>query len=397
MKIAHFVSNFPQSNANEAYGKSLAAYNLCKELSKIGHQVHVLTISNEKKNTINGYDGIIVHRYKSQISYNSEGMSLDILFDSLKYDFDIVHIHSGISMTLIAGYFYSVLKRKPLIITWHGDSVRDPKSNRYVGFVPRIAAYFYRYWINLVLARANRIISVSKAYKSESQFLEKYSGKVIVIPNGVDIKSLENPFSKDECKNKLGLKGKKIILFLGSLYDIKGPQVLVKSIPDVIRNETDIQFVFVGGGDLAKYESIAEELSVKEYTKFVGYVTKDKSLYYKASDIFVLPSLSECFPLVLLEAMACELPIIASEVGGVSDLIKNGNTGVLIAPDQPRSLAISINSLINKENSKLIKKIIDNSIDVVKKYTWRDISIKTDTVYNKVCSNKIDKMCSNEN
>lgn len=382
MKIAHFVSNFPQNNLGEAYGKSLAAYNLCRELFKQGHQVHVFTISQGNKNITEENEGVKIHRYKPLASYKSESISFRIFTDSLKYDFDIIHIHSGISVTVLAGYLYAVLKKKPLIITWHGDSVTDSKSNRYVGLVPRIAASLYKYWINIVLSRADRIISVSKAYINESRFLKKYQNKITIIPNGIDMKSLETQCSKEECKNKLGFDGKKVVLFLGSLYDIKGPQVLLKAIPEVIKNEKDVVFVFAGGGDIEKYKSLAEKLNIAKHTKFVGYVTKEKPIYYKSADVFVLPSLSECFPLVLLEAMACEVPIVASKVGGVPDIIEDGKNGMHFLSNNHTDLGRILLHLLSDETSR--KKIGFASKAIISRYSWKTIAKETETLYQNV-------------
>ena len=380
MKVAHFVSNFPTGEESEAYGKSLAAYNICLSLARKRHDVYVFTISENKKDCVEDYKGIKVYKYRSLFGYRSEKFSFKILYKPLDFDFDIVHIHSGISITVVGGFRYAMKKRKTLVITWHGDSIREPEYGRYTGIIPSIATYFYKYLADKVLAHSDAIISVSESYIYESRFLGKYRDKIIVIPNGINLEEFDIPYSKEECRDLLKLdKEKNIILFVGSLHPLKGPHILLKAIPKVIRKNRDTLFVFVGGGDIDRYKKLSEELGVREYVKFTGYVDKNKPFYYKASDIFVLPSFLECLPLVILEAMACGVPIVASKVGGIPDVVKDGWNGLLVPPGDSEALANAIIYLL--ENEDIRERMGKNGRERVKNYSWDKIAEETEKVY----------------
>lgn len=380
MKVAHFLSNFPLAKDTPVYGKSLAAYNVCKELSKRGHEVTVFTNTDPKSNSLHQLDGITVCNFSSVVGYKSERFSTKILFEPLKQDFDIIHIHSGISVPTYAGYRYARKKQKPLIITWHGDSVRNPDIDRYMGIIPAFASFAYGYLAKKMLDRSNRIISVSQSYIAESKFLGSYKKKIRYIPNGVQLEDFNISYTKEECKLKLDLNGKFIILFMGSLFPIKGPDILIKAIPAVIEKCDKILFIFAGGGNVARYQELADQMNLKKFVKFLGYVGDEKKYYLAASDIFVLPSFAECFPLVNLEAMASGIPVIASNVGGVSDAIIDNVNGILIPPGDSEKLADAILKLIN--NSELRINLGQNGKKMAADYSWAHICKLTEDLYS---------------
>lgn len=379
MKIAHFVSNFPKNNDSEVYGKSLAAYNICLSLAKRGHEIHVFTVSNDKENSFEDHGNLKIHRYKSSIRYKSEGFSYKILNDPLNYDFDIVHVHSGISIAVLAGYRYSVKKKVPLVVTWHGDSIRG--YGRYKGAIAGSASFFYKHILaKKVLKHAKSIILPSEYYIDVSQFLGDYKNKVVSIPNGINLEEFNVPCSQEECKKRLGLTGKKVILFVGSLYPLKGPHILLKAIPKVLEEEKDLIFVFMGGGNIEEYKKLSEELNVKEKVRFTGYTQGElKIAYYKASDIFVLPSTVEVFPLVLLEASASALPMIVSDLDTFKCIVKDGYNGIFTKMRDEESLSAAIIHLLKNED--LMKNMGTNAKKEIKNFSWGKIAETTETVY----------------
>jgi glycosyltransferase involved in cell wall biosynthesis len=379
MKIAHFLSNFPLIKDSPAYGKSLAAYNVCKGLVNRGHQVTVFTNTDPKSDSLYQFDGINIYNFSSRMGYKSERFSIGILFEPLTMDFDIIHIHSGISVPTYAGYRYARKKGKPLIITWHGDSIRNPDIDRYTGIIPGIASYSYKYFGERFLDHSTKIISVSEAYIASSKFLGAYQQKIRVIPNGIQLNDYSINHTKEEYKIKLGLKDEIVILFMGSLDPIKGLDILFEAIPTIIKNYKNILLVIAGGGKLRYYQNLANQSNISGYVKFLGYIKEEKIDYLAASDIFVLPSYAECFPLVNLEAMASGLPIIASNVGGIPDVIVDRVNGLLVPPGDPEKLADAIIQLIKDPQFRLDlgnegKKIAEN-------YSWSNICKLTEDLY----------------
>lgn len=380
MKIAHFISNFPTKERDQVYGKSLAAYNLCKELVDRGHEVHVFTISESNGEFFQNYEGINVHSYRPILGYRSEKISVKILTDPSNYEFDIIHIHSGISISLLAGYLLAKRTKKPLVITWHGDSIRVPDQGRYCGPIAGPATIIYKYVIHYILQHADAIISVSSKYVEGSQFLKPYEKKINCIPNGINIEDFHPTGPKENIKKNLGLEGKMVVLFLGSLFPIKGPDILLRAVPAIIKKENCVKFVFAGGGDSQQYINMARDLGISNYVRFPGYLNQNEKLaYLQASEIFVLPSRMECFPLVCLEAMASGLPVIASNVGGIPDAIKDNENGLLIHPGDHQVLSNSILLLLNDD--QLRKDLGEKGRITANFYSWAAIAEETVNVY----------------
>jgi glycosyltransferase involved in cell wall biosynthesis len=389
MKIAHFISNFPTKERAQVYGKSLAAYNLCKELVDRGHEVHVFTISESNHEFFQNYEGINVHSYRSITGYKSEKISVKILTDPSNYEFDIIHIHSGISIPLLAGYLLAKKTSKPLVITWHGDSIRVPDQGRYCGPIAGPATIVYKYIIHSILRHAAAIISVSSKYIERSQFLKPYENKIKCVPNGISIEDFHRINPKGKTQKYLGLEGKKVVLFLGSLFPIKGPDILLRAIPTIIQKENDTIFVFAGGGDSQRYIDMARDLGIADYVRFPGYLNQnEKVAYLQATDIFVLPSRMECFPLVCLEAMASGLPIIASNVGGIPDAVQDNENGLLIPPEDHQSLSNSVLVLLN--NDQLRKGLGEKGNAMAGHYSWTAIAEETAEIYQGLVSGSND-------
>lgn len=385
MRIAHFISNALKNEKSAVYVKSMIAYNLCLNLVQRGHDVRIFTSSEDRKDYIDTYKGIVIHRYGSFLRYRSEHVSPGILYKPLNYDLDVVHVHSGISISLIAGFRYAMKKKRPLVITWHGDSIRE--YGRYSGVIPGVTAYFYKkYLADKLLFRADVIISPSEYYIEKSRFLGRYKDKIAVIPNGINLEEFDIPHSKEECKTKLGLSGKNMVLFVGGLYPLKGPHVLLKAIPKIVKEHKDTIFVFAGSGDINKYKKLSEEMGVQKYVRFTRYISEEKTFYYRASDIFVLPSLTESFGIVNLEAMACGVPIVASNVGGVPDVVKNGENGLLVPPKDPEALAAALIYLL--ENGTVRKKMGKNARKKAEDYSWERIAEETEKVYKELIDEK---------
>jgi len=382
MRIGHFVSLFPsQTEDIQIYGAGRVAYHLCNHLAKRGHDIHVFVPS--KKNSIEkNENNITVHFYSSPLRVGIMNISYKFLRDPLNYDVDIVHVHNDTPMSVIAGLRYAKRKKKQLIVTWHGDWMEN-----YGGLTRRVGVYLSnKYLVDKILSNAGVVITPSNHYIKESRFLKKYKSKLIEIPNGINLKEFDIPLSKRECRNRLRLNNvENVVLFLSALYPLKGPYVLLKAIPYIVKKCKGTIFIFVGGGDINKYKELSEEIGVQKYVRFTGYIEeKLKPLYYKAADVFVLPSIEtfESFGIVNLEAMACGVPIIASKIGGVPDVVKNGKNGLLVPPKDPKALADAIIYLL--ENEDIRRRMGERGKDMVKSYSWEKIAEQYEKVYKEL-------------
>jgi glycosyltransferase involved in cell wall biosynthesis len=383
MRVACFASTFPSKFENiEVYGAGRVAYNLCKKLAERKHNIRIFVPFT--KGFVEEYGSMSVHFYKSIFRIGIMNISWQLFLDPLNYDADIVHIHNDTPISMISGLGYANKKGKPLVVTWHGDWIEN-----YGGVIRRIGVYLSnRYLADKVLSKARAIITPSKYYVEESRFLKRYRAKLIEIPNGIDLEIFNIPYSKDECRKMLGLDGtKKLVLYLSALYPLKGPQILLKAISEIAKTHKDAFFVFVGGGEVNKYKKLSEELDVQDYVKFTGYIEeKLKSLYYKASDIFVLPSIEtfEVFQLVLLEASASGLPMVVSDLNTFKCIIEDGCNGVVTKRGDPKALADAIIYLL--ENEDVRKKMGVNARKKVKNYSWEKVAEMTEKVYEQLIS-----------
>ena len=122
------------------------------------------------------------------------------------------------------------------------------------------------------------------------------------------------------------------------------------------------------------------KLDIERYITFIGEVSNEQVPKYMAtSDIFVLPSLSEGFPNVCLEAMASGLPVIATKVGGLVEIIRDGQNGFLVNPETPREIAEKISLLL--EDDELRERISSNNMEMVKDYSWQVVVRRLEKVY----------------
>jgi glycosyltransferase involved in cell wall biosynthesis len=157
--------------------------------------------------------------------------------------------------------------------------------------------------------------------------------KVRVIPNGLDLES---------CLPRAIRSRPRRVIAVGNLRPEKGHVILVEAAADVLREFPDARFELAGGGsELGRLRARAEALGVSHAVSFVGH-RDDVPARLSDADVFVLPSRSEAFPNAVLEAMGAGLPVIASRVGGVPELIEHERTGLLVPPGNPKALAEAI-------------------------------------------------------
>jgi len=222
--------------------------------------------------------------------------------------YDIVHAHYGFHSALVP----AIIRKRPLVITYHGsDALQEPFRSK-----------LYFLLQKFVVAKCDHIIAVSQNVKDTLvATLFANPDKISVISCGVDSSDFM-PLDKKEVRRKLGVaEDAKIVLFVGNISVMKGVDVLY----ECARHMPSVLFVFVGNG-VVKGKT--------DNCKFVGARPHEEMhLWMNAADVFVLPSRSEGTPVVLLEALSCGTPVIASCVGGCADLVKDGETGYLFKID----------------------------------------------------------------
>ena len=201
-----------------------------------------------------------------------------------------------------------------------------------------------------VLESANGIISVSRSNRECVRRLG-IQRDVDIILNGFNSESFCIR-DMEESRNRLDFpQNKKIILSVGNQSEVKGHIYLIKAMKILVEQKKNVVCYLVGTGKLTNnYKKVVQDLGLKNSIFFEGHVNhKVLPIFYSASNLFVLPSLNEGTPNVLLEAMGCGIPIVATNVGGVPDLITDNRIGCIVNPKDSEALAKSISNCIEKD------------------------------------------------
>jgi glycosyltransferase involved in cell wall biosynthesis len=248
------------------------------------------------------------------------------------FKFDLIDAHyvypDGFAAALLG-----LAMKKPVVISARGSDI-----NLY-SQMPMI-----RPLLRFALTRATRVIAVSEALKEVMVRLGTAEERIEVIPNGVDAQKFA-PMPRREARTRLGLNEGTYLLSVGNLTENKGVHLLVRAL-HLLRSRhhvTDLSLLVVGDGPMRhELERLAASLDLAEHVRFVGRVAHEQlHVWYSAADLFCLASAREGWPNVLMEAQACGLPIVATRVGGVPEIVSSEAVG-LLARREERDLAQTI-------------------------------------------------------
>jgi len=279
---------------------------------------------------------------------------------------DLIHAHGHpYPSSLIAA---KIAKKygKPVVLTQHNTFIEYENS-----------LWDHVEWLNdcaigrEALKASDRIVVVSNATRNYVLSLGADPKKVCVLHNGVDVDRFK-PLAgvRDEMRKKLGIpKASRVVLTVRRIVYKNGVDTLIDSAEKSIRKNPRLVFLVVGKGpDFEKVKEKIVQLGIQENFRLIGFVSDDDlPFYYNAADFFVLPSKSgEGLPLVALEAMACGLPIIATNVGGISEIMKE-ECGKLVPPNSPDVLAEAILEFSRRELASLRR---DLRVMVEQEHSW---------------------------
>jgi glycosyltransferase involved in cell wall biosynthesis len=267
----------------------------------------------------------------------------------------IVHAHGHPYLTSLIAAKLAKRYNKPFVLTQHNTFIE------YENFFDTVERLNDLAIGKETLREADRIITVSKATKDYVLRLGAKPKKVKVIYNGVDLERFRPLTGKrEEIRKKLGVpQNSKVVITVRRLVFKNGIDTLIESASIAVKKNPNITFLIVGKGpDQISVQTRAQQLGIENNFRLTGFV-KDEDLpfYYNAADFFVLPSKSgEGLPLVALEAMACGLPVIATDVGGINEILKE-KWGRLVPANQPELLARAVLEFANEDFSSRRKEL----------------------------------------
>lgn len=278
---------------------------------------------------------------------------------------DVIHLVN--SQTYLRLMNLSLPSKPKMIASFHGfDTV----------FRPHIDPV-WRNAIFELFERADTLHYVSQWLFEEARKLGAPEEKCKVIYAGVDSEYFKPKTTSDDLQAQRRIQ----IISTGRLDPDKGYEFVFIAIKDLLNEGFDLDYSIIGfGEDLSRLENIVQDLGITERVHFLGYKTHEEMLdVLNNADIFLHPSLTEALPLSILEACSLNLPIIASSVGGIPEIIKDHVNGLLIEPKQPLAIKEAINFLI--QNKALSKVLADKAREtVILKFSknceiknWRDL------------------------
>lgn len=308
--------------------------------------------------------------------------AMDILKIYNQEKYDLVHLNSSKVGLLgsIAAKLYSanlLNTRLRLVYTAHGFVFNEPLSK----FKKKIYKFSEKISTNIEHA----IITVSEADKQSAIDNQiTYEQKIITIHNGLDIDNIHF-YSREEALAKLNLnKDKKYFGTIASFYKTKGHTYLIEAVK-ILREEDspllkNYQWILIGDGpEMDNIKKLIASNNLENYFKMLG--TKNQAYkYLPAFEAFILPSVKEGLPYTLLEAGLAKIPIIATKVGGIEEIITNEETGLVVTPANPLSLAEAMKK-INTDKSDIASKNYQN---IIKNFTLQKMIRETESVYQKL-------------
>lgn len=235
----------------------------------------------------------------------------------------------------LLGLLLKPFHRMRLITTVHG----------WVHHTKRTPLY---YWVDRVcLPRYERVICVSEDLAQRCQEVGVKAKRCVLIENGIDTEQFARRVSLDEAKAKLGVPaGRAVVGAVGRLSAEKGFDLLIRGVERLLKDSRDVELWIVGEGDeRANLEALIRDRNLSERVKLLGY-RNDTREVYQAFDIFALSSLREGLPNVLLEAMALEVPVIATRIAGIPRLIQDDVNGQLVEPGDEEGLTRALDALL---------------------------------------------------
>lgn len=239
----------------------------------------------------------------------------------------------------------------------------------------------WRFYEGIALRRADRVFALSEFARSGlSQFYNVPLDRITTIYAGVSAEFLDRVANHQPFQSQ-----RPVLLLVGRLEPQKGIDVLLRALS--LMNQYQITLRIVGYGPYeAEYQALARTLGLSERVEFTGFVAPEAMPeVYCAADLFVLPSRGESFGLVLAEAMAANLPVVASRTGAIPEVIEDGQTGILVPPDDPSALAQALDSILT-DPSRSRAMGMTGRARVEAKFTWPRIADRVAELYEQVLS-----------
>jgi N-acetyl-alpha-D-glucosaminyl L-malate synthase BshA len=366
-------------------GSGVVATELGLELAKRGHEIHFITYSQPVRlallNPNVHYHEVHVPEYPL-FHYQPYELALSSkLVDMVKlYKIDVLHVHYAIPHAY-AGYMAKQMLADegihiPMVTTLHGTDIT------LVGNHP-----FYKPAVSFSINKSDVVTSVSQSLKDDTYRLFDVTNEIVVIPNFIEL-SKEYSQGNNPCHRALmATENEKIVTHISNFRKVKRIEDVVQIFYE-IQKEVPSKLMMVGEGpEKEQAENLCQQLGIQHKVIFFGNSNEiDKILCF--SDLFLLPSETESFGLAALEAMACGVPVISSNSGGLPEVNKDGYSGYLSDVGDVKKMSRDAISLLT--NEELLKQFKVNTLETAKLFDIQQIMPLYEQVYYQAIQSKND-------
>ena len=367
MKVLHLISGGDTGGAKthiisllKGLNKSIEAKIICFVKDTFYEEVRDANIEIEVYEQKSRMDLGVVGRLAKEVQTNG---------------YDIVHCHGA-----RANFIAMFLKRKinkPIITTIHSDYKLDFKDNSYKKIV-------YTALNSLALNRFDYYIAISDSIKEVLVDRGFKDEKIYVSYNGID-RDKNYKYKRQEFFEKYNIQDRYslIVGIVARLDQVKNHETFIMAANRVLNKREDVLFLIAGSGNEEEnLKEFVKYLELEEHVKFLGHL-QDPYSFYNIIDINTLTSLSESFPYVILEGAVMKTPIISTDVGGISRLVKNGHNGYLFHVKDVNYLSSKILELAD-DRDKLLTLGQNLYDDVKKNYSYESMAARHLEIYNRI-------------
>jgi glycosyltransferase involved in cell wall biosynthesis len=358
-------------------GSTVTKY-IGENLAKMGCEVHLITSHYKGLKREENINGIHVNRVRvkrkrrdhctvfEMFTYIVSG-TLEAIRFVRKERPDVMHAFFVVPSGAVA-YAVNKIFKVPYLVYLGGSDVPGIDKDRYGAFYDMVTPFVRWIWGKAYITTAASHGLITYAHKADP------SVDIKMVPNGVDIDRFR-PVKRSHKRVR--------ILAIGRLIPRKGFQYIIRALPEVVKKTRNIFHLdIIGSGPYKEQlEKLAESLGVSEYVTFMGLVEYDQlHREYQKADILVNSSYGEGMPCVVLEAMGCGLPIVASDIPGNEELVRTGVNGSLVKPRNPAAIARALTALVNSKDKR--ERMGGKSREMVKQYAWTNIASVYKQIYN---------------
>ncbi|MBP7961106.1 MAG: glycosyltransferase family 4 protein [Caldilineaceae bacterium] len=299
--------------------------------------------------------------------------------------YDVIHVHDW--LTTEAGVILKNEWKTPLVVTIHAT-----ERGRMQGYLPSEMSGLIDRQEWRACFESWRIIVCSGHMAGE---LQRFFGipldKSIVIPNGVDPAPLQGCPAEQTQAARLrhAPNGERLLFFVGRITPEKGLYVLLDAMPQILAAYPNTRLL-VAGKASEQLRPNVEQLGIADQVELLGFISdEERNCLYQSVDAAIFPSLYEPFGIVALEAMAAGCNVIASEVGGLGEVVQHLHNGLTVLPGQPESIAWAVNELFqNPRSAERWRKEAARQVEML--YNWHDIAEQTLELYQSIVEERQD-------